>query len=72
MMDKNKIKEKIENDPDFINYPKFGNSLKKALESNPDGVEDETIQKMLLMTQEEIDNAYDSAMIKIRNNLGLG
>ena len=70
-MDKNKIKEKIENDPDFINYPKFGNSLRKALESNPDGIKDETMQKMLLMTQEEIDNAYNSAMIKIRDHLGL-
>jgi len=70
-MEKNKIKEKIENDPDFINYPKFGNSLKKALESNPSGVKDEIIQKMLLMTQEEIDKAYGSAIMKLKGHLGL-
>lgn len=70
-MDKNKIKEKINNDPDFINYPKFGNSLKKALEANPNGLPDETIQKMLLMTQEEIDNTYESAIIKLKDYLGI-
>ena len=70
-MEKNKIKEKIEQDPDFINYPKFGNSLKKALESNPNGIKDEIIQKMLLMTQEDIDNTYESAIMKLKNHLGL-
>lgn len=70
-MDKNKIKQKIETDPDFINYPKFGNSLRKALDANPDGLPDETIQKMLLMTQEEIDKEFESAIIKLRDQLGL-
>jgi hypothetical protein len=70
-MDKIKIKEKIENDPDFINYPKFGNSLKKAMDANPNGLSDETIQKMLLMTQEEIDTTYESAIMKLRTHLGL-
>jgi flagellar motor switch protein FliG len=64
-------KHKILNDEDFIDYPKFKNSLSKLIEKYPDGVGTETIAKVLNMTEEEIEETYMSAIQKLKDNLGV-
>lgn len=66
---KDKKKYKIMNDEDFIDYPKFKNSLSKLIEKYPDGVDNETIAKALNMTKKEVEETYQKAIEKLKNNL---
>ena|GEM_PF-2632473 len=63
------IRKKIENDPDYIYNPKMGNSLKKMVDRYPDGIEDEKIAKVLCMDIEEMNNIYESILVKLRKVL---
>lgn len=65
------IKEMIETDEDFIYCPRLGNSLKKLMEKNPEGVDDERISKVLLLEEEEVEGIFASAISKIRKHMGL-
>jgi hypothetical protein len=69
MKDKKMIKKKIVEDEDFIYCPRLGNSLNKLIEKHPDGVDDERIQKLLLMSAKELEAIYQSALQKLRNAL---
>lgn len=66
------IKNKINTDPDFINMPKASNSLKRAVEMFPDGMEIPAIAKALMMSEAEVDEVFNSAIKKIREQLDLG
>lgn len=71
MSDKNKLKKKIENDPDFIYCPRLGNSLKIFLEKYPEGVDDSKIAKILLVEEEDVEAIFQSAIVKIRKSMGV-
>lgn len=71
MSDKNKLKKKIESDPDFIYCPRLGNSLRIFLEKYPEGVEDSKIAKILLVDEEDVEAIFHSAIIKIRKSMGV-
>jgi len=64
-------KLKIKFEEDFINYPKFSNSLKKLTEKYPDGVEDEVIAKALMITKEEVKTRYEKYIKLTREALGV-
>jgi hypothetical protein len=64
-------KRKILEDEDFIDYPKFKNSLSKLIEKYPDGVSDEVIAKVLNITPEEVEKIYNSSIQKIQKSLNL-
>jgi len=64
-------KHKIMQDDDFIDHPKFKNSLKKLIEKYPDGVPNDTIAKVLDMTEEEVESTYQSAIEKLKAELGV-
>jgi hypothetical protein len=66
MKDKKVLKKKIMEDPDFIYCPRLGNSLTKLVNKHPDGIDDERIEKVLLMTKSEIQEVYESALEKLR------
>lgn len=68
-MDKKTLKKKIKEDPDFIYCPRLGNSLDKLVDKNPDGIDDERIEKVLLMTKKQIDATYESALKKLRKSV---
>lgn len=72
-MDKKKqqMKDRIETDPDFINAPRFDNSMKKAL-AERDGFGDRVIAQMLQIKEKEVKEIYQSAILKLRAILGLG
>lgn len=69
MKDKKALKKKIMEDPDFVYCPRLGNSLEKLIDKHPDGIDDERIQKVLLMTPKEIEATYNSAIEKLRKVL---
>lgn len=68
---KDKVRLKIEEDPDYIYCPRLGNSLEKFSEMYPEGVDDEKIAKVLLIDKEEVEALFASAIDKIRKNLKL-
>ena len=65
--DKNEIKKRIAVDTDYVRCPKFSNSLTKFLQKNPDGVEDNTIARLLMLEGEErVEEIYQEAVLKLR------
>jgi hypothetical protein len=70
-MNNNELKYRIENDDDFIYYPKFNNSLTEMLKKYPDGIENSRIAKLLLMEESEVEAIYENAIIKLRKALGV-
>lgn len=67
--DKESLKKRILEDEDFIYCPRLGNSLGRLIDKNPSGVENDRIEKVLLMSQEEVDKWYYSAIEKLRRAL---
>lgn len=67
MKDEKTLRKKITEDSDFIYCPRLGNSLEKLINRHPEGIDDERIQKVLLMTAEEVEDTYNTALEKLRN-----
>lgn len=63
------LKIKIIQDDDTINYPRTKNSLKKFLSKYPDGVSDDKIAKVLMLTEEEVQEIYNGIINKFRKAL---
>lgn len=57
---------RLDTDPDFICSPKHDNSLKKFMDDHPDGVPDATISRVLKMTEEEVEETWKRAILKLR------
>lgn len=60
---------RLDTDPDFICAPKYNNSISKLIDQNPNGVSDFTIRKVLMMSKEDLQRVYQSAMMKLRQSL---
>jgi hypothetical protein len=65
------IKQLIETDEDFIYCPRLGNSLDKFIDNHPDGVDEDRIAKVLMMTEEEVREIFEQALKKLRKGMGL-
>jgi len=64
------MKKRIMELEDFIYCPRLNNSLSKYIEKNPNGVEISKIAKALLMTEDEVEETYQSAIKKIKEAVG--
>ena len=62
-------KRKMEEEEDYIDYPKFKNSIKKLIDKYPDGVDNEVIAKVLNMSIEEVEADYANAIKKLQDSL---
>jgi len=71
MSDNREILKKIETDEDFINYPRYGNSIKNLVENNPNGVDNKKISKALMMSEQQVEDTFRSALGKIRKIMGV-
>jgi hypothetical protein len=60
---------RIVTDPDYINAPSYGNSLKNILKVHPEGVPNSNIEKYLLLTADEIESIHSEACAKLRRYL---
>jgi len=65
-------KERVEAEEDYIYCPHSKNSLKVLVQKNPEGVSNERIAKVLMMTEEEVEETYESALNKIKAKLTTG
>ena len=60
---------KLNTDPDYINLPKYGYSLKKFLSNHPHGTTDSMICKALCISQKELEDLYRSAILKLKGGI---
>ena len=63
------IKQKIELEEDFIFHPRSANSLSKLLDKHPQGLSNEEIAKVMLMSEDEVEDTYQSAIKKLQKIL---
>lgn len=68
-MDKNDTKKRVNTEEDFVHSPRFGNSLRRFLIKNSDGVDNATIAKVLMMTEEEVERLYEEAINELREEM---
>lgn len=58
--------KKILEDDDYVRCPKFSNSLNKFTQKNSEGVENSTIARLLMMSEEEVEKIYQEAVAVLR------
>jgi hypothetical protein len=68
-MDKSELIKRILQEEDYIRCPKFSNSLNKFLSRNFDGVENSTIARLLMMSEDEVEKIYEEAIAKLRKSM---
>lgn len=68
-MDKDDIQKRILEDEDYIKCPKFSNSLSKFISKNPEGAEDASIARFLMMSEEQVDKIYQEAVAIIKDQM---
>ena len=71
-VEKSEMLKKILDDEDYIRCPKFSNSLNKFTQKNSEGVENSTIARLLMMTEEEVEAKYQEAVARIREEMDEG
>lgn len=71
MKNKDSLRKRIKEEEDFIYCPRLGNSMKQLLQNNPEGIDNERMSKVLLMTEEEIEKEYNLALKKLKEIIGL-
>lgn len=57
---------RLDLDPDFIVSPKHGNSLKRFLDENPNGVENAVVARVMKLSEQEVEETFQRALIKLR------
>jgi hypothetical protein len=62
--------KRLEAEPDFVALKRFDYSLDKVLERYPNGCPTRIIAQALLMTEEEVEAAYERVVEKLRKGLG--
>jgi hypothetical protein len=64
-------KNRITDDPDFINCKRFDFSLKKLLERYPEGCPTRIIANALMLTEAEVEELYEGAIERLRKLMGV-
>jgi hypothetical protein len=68
-MDKNELSTRVTKDEDYVRCPKFGNSLTKFTNKNPDGVENAVIARLLLISEDDVERIYAEAVLLLRKTM---
>lgn len=68
-MDRDDVAKRIKEDEDYIRCPKCSNSLSKFIAKNSEGVEDSVIARLLMIPEEKVQELYDEAVKKIREEM---
>lgn len=69
MMDKSELLKKVKEDEDYIRCPKFSNSLTRFLSKNSEGVENSTIARFLMVSEQEVEKIYEEAVRMLRSGM---
>lgn len=68
-MDRNELQQKVLTEEDYVRAPKFSNSLAKFLARNSDGVENATIARLLMISEEEVEKIFNEAVVMLREEM---
>jgi hypothetical protein len=68
-LSKEDIKKKILEEKDFIKCPRSQNSLEKYLTKSAEIAEDKTIARLLMLEVTEVEEIYQDAISKIREDM---
>ena len=71
-VEKSEMLKRILDDEDYIRCPKFSNSLNKFTQKNSEGVENSTIARLLMMSEEEVEAKYQEAVAMLREEMDEG
>lgn len=63
------MNKKIMEDEDYIHAPKFGNSLNKFLAKNEKVLENRSIARLLLISEEEVEKLYEESIVELRKEM---
>jgi hypothetical protein len=66
---KEDIKKRIMEDPEFVKCAKYGNSLTKFLSNNKDNLENSVIARLLMLTEQEVEDIYKECVDKLRDGV---
>jgi hypothetical protein len=69
MEDKIELQKRVLEEEDYVRAPKFSNSLSKFLTRNRDGVENATIARLLMITEEEVEKIHQEAIDMLREDM---
>ena len=69
MEDRSDLQRRVLEEEDYIRAPKFSNSLAKFLARNSDGVENATIARLLMITEEEVEKIHQEAIQMLREEM---
>jgi hypothetical protein len=69
MEDKSELQKRVLEEEDYVRAPKFSNSLSKFLARNSDGVENATIARLLMITEEEVEKIHQEAIDMLREDM---
>ena len=68
-MEKSEMERKILEEEDFINAPKYGNSLNKLLAKSENPCENNSIGRLLLITPEKVEEIYQESVEKLKEEM---
>ena len=66
------MRKKIAEEEDFIYCPSAENSLEKFMKKHPNGVNNDKIAQVLMITPEEATEKYEDALEGIREQMKVG
>lgn len=70
MINKEDLKKRVLEEEDFIKCPRYFNSLNKYLAKCPEEVDNRTIAKLLLISEEEVEQLYSESVKLIKADIG--
>ena len=68
-MSRDDFKKRVLEEPDFIKSYKYANSLSKYLVRNPNPVDNATIARLLLISEEEVEDIYQKVIDFLKKNM---
>lgn len=69
IVNKEDLKKRILEDPDFIKCAKSGNSLNKFLASNKEDLDTSVIARVLMISEDEVENIYQECIDFIKSGM---
>ena len=63
--------KRIAEEPDFIALKRFNYSMEKFVQRYPEGAPDHVIAEALMISEPEVEELYQKAIVKLRHLMGV-
>lgn len=70
-LDDAEIRRLVNTDEDFVNMPRYNNSVAAVVEAHPNGLPMRVVARAMAMTENEAEEVFQSALRKMRDRLGV-